>query len=124
LSNRIGNGAAMALGSGVLALALGLSLLPWLWTVALSMALVCLGFFTVHASAAGALNRRLAGSQGRGNSLYVVFYYAGGWLGITLAGQAWERAGWLGVVGQNLAMLVLPLAVGLWERRGRRGVGD
>lgn len=123
LSNRLGSGAAMALGSLILALAILLTLLPWLWSTALALALVCLGFFTVHASAAGALNRRLSGGQGRANSLYVLFYYAGGWLGITLAGQAWEHFGWLGVATQNLAMLALPLAVGLWERKHRGKAG-
>lgn len=121
ISNRLGAGAAMALGSLVLALAVALTLAPSLPAVALGLAGVCLGFFTVHAAAAGALNRRLSAGQGRANSLYVLFYYLGGYLGITLAGALWGWGGWKAVAGQDLVMLILPLGIGLWEMRRRRG---
>ncbi len=120
VSNRLGAGAAMALGSLIFAVAVALTLIPSLAAVALGLAGVCLGFFTVHAAAAGALNRRLSASQGRANSLYVLFYYLGGYLGITLAGAAWGWGGWEAVAGQDLAMLALPLAVGIYEMLRRR----
>lgn len=90
LRNRLGNGATRAAaGSALFALALLVSLLPALWAIVASLAGVCLGLFAVHALAAGALNRRLSGSQGWVNSLYVLFYYLGGTAGINLSGQAW-----------------------------------
>jgi YNFM family putative membrane transporter len=120
ISNRLGAGAALVLGSLVFALAVALTLIPSLPAVALGLAGVCLGFFTVHAAAAGALNRRLKAGQGRANSLYVLFYYLGGYLGITLAGAAWDWGGWKAVASQDLVMLALPLGVGLWEMRRRK----
>jgi YNFM family putative membrane transporter len=119
IANRLGAGMAMAVGAAIFALAVALTLVPSLTAVALGLAGVCLGFFTVHASAAGALNRRLSAGQGRANSLYVLFYYLGGYLGITLAGSAWTWGGWRAVAGQDLVMLALPLGIGLWEARRR-----
>ena len=38
-----------------------------------------------RAAAAGSLNRKLTSSRGRANSLYVLSYYLGGAVGITLS---------------------------------------
>ncbi|MBP2688878.1 MAG: major facilitator superfamily 1, partial [Deltaproteobacteria bacterium] len=65
----------------------------------------------------GALNRKLATSRGRGNSLYVLFYYLGGTAGITASGLAYRRAGWRGVVALVAALLVIPVAAGILEAR-------
>jgi YNFM family putative membrane transporter len=115
LTRRIGGGWTLLLGAAFLVLALLVSLLPSLAAVVLSLALVCAGHFTIHPAATGLLNVRLQGGQGRGNSLYVLIYYLGGWAGITAAGQAWSLWAWPGVAGLCLLVLVLPLAVGLGE---------
>jgi YNFM family putative membrane transporter len=115
LSNRIGNGGTMVLGSAVFALALVLTLIQSLAAVVLALVLVCAGFFSIHAAAAGSLNRRLTGSRGRANSLYVLFYYLGGAAGITLAGYAYSAGGWGGVMGLEMALLLVPLLTGVKE---------
>jgi len=74
----------------------------------------------VHAAALGTLNRRLTGSRGRANSLYVLFYYLGGAAGISTTGSAYSRAGWPGVVGLAIAVLLVPLGVGLYELREQK----
>lgn len=117
LSNRIGNGAAMALGSLVFMVAILLTFIRSMPVVALSLAVVCAGFFTVHAAAAGSLNRRLTSSRGRANSLYVLFYYLGGYAGITLSGYAYLHSGWAGVALLGAAMLLVPLVSGVLEMR-------
>ena len=91
--------------------------LPSLAAVVAGLLMACAGFFTIHAAAVGALNRRLTVGHGRANALYVLFYYMGGWLGITGAGFAFERGGWSAVVGFCATVLVVPLAAGLGERR-------
>ena len=117
VSNRLGNGRSMTVGAVVFALAIGVSFINSLWAVAISLTLVCAGFFTMHASAAGALNRKLTSGRGHANSLYVLFYYLGGYVGITLSGHAYVAAGWHGVATLGLAILTVPAAAGLVEAR-------
>lgn len=121
VSNRIGNGATMAWGAVLFGLALASTLITSLGMMAVSLAGVCAGFFAIHAAAAGALNRNLSGSRGRANSLYVLFYYAGGYCGITVSGYVYRYAGWSAVVALGLAVLLLPLATGLAEGRSSAG---
>ncbi|MBM4283759.1 MAG: MFS transporter [Deltaproteobacteria bacterium] len=122
LSNRLGNGATMALGAVVFAGSLLASLIPAVAMVVASLLGVCAGFFAIHAAAAGSLNRRLSSGRGRANSLYVLSYYLGGALGISLSGVAYGRGGWPGLVALGLATLLLPLAVGLRDRRAEGAV--
>ena len=77
LSNRIGNGGTMVLGSLIFALALTLTLIKTLPAIVAALALVCLSFLAIHAAAAGSLNRKLTANRGRANSLYVLAYYLG-----------------------------------------------
>ncbi len=117
LSNRIGNGRAMMAGAAVFALALLATLVPIMLVIVLALLGICLGFFTIHAAAAGALNRLITSSQGKANSLYVLFYYLGGALGITLNGAAYNHLGWPGVVGVGILTLLLPGSIGWVEQQ-------
>jgi len=123
LSNHIGNGGTMILGSILFALAIALTLIKSLVVILAALILVCGGFFSIHAAAAGSLNRKLTSSRGQANSLYILFYYLGGAAGITLSGHAYGLAGWPGVAALGIAVLALPFATGLAERRQeqRRG---
>ena len=123
LSNRIGNGGTMILGSLLFALAIALTLIKSLVTILAALVLVCAGFFSIHAAAAGSLNRKLTSSRGRANSLYILAYYLGGAAGITLSGYAYGLAGWPGVAALGIAVLALPFATGLAERRQEQGRG-
>ena len=105
----------MVFGSAVLAVAIACTLVPSLKIIAPSLAFICGGFFSIHSSALGTLNRRLTGSRGRANSLYVLFYYLGGAAGISSTGWAYSRAGWHGVVALAIAVLTIPLGVGMYE---------
>src|SRR5713226_3609477 len=120
LSNRLGSGATMAIGSTVLAAAIACTLVPSLAVIAPSLPAICAGFFGVHAAALGTLNRRLTGSRGRANSLYVLFYYLGGAAGISATGWAYSHRGWHGVVALAIAVLSIPLGVGLYELSGQK----
>jgi YNFM family putative membrane transporter len=115
ISNRLGNGVTMILGTIVLSLSLASTHIHSLFAVGLSLAGVCGGFFAIHAAAAGSMNRRLSASQGRANSLYILFYYLGGSAGITVGGQCYQSFGWIGVTVMGLVMLIIPLAVGITE---------
>jgi YNFM family putative membrane transporter len=115
LSNRMGSGATMAMGSLLFAAAIAATLIQSLTVIAASLVAICAGFFSIHAAAVGLLNRRLTSSRGRANSLYVLCYYAGGAAGITASGYAYSSYGWNGAVGLGTVVLLLPLGIGLKE---------
>jgi YNFM family putative membrane transporter len=120
ISNHWGSGVAMAAGTLLLAAGLLLSLAPSMWAKGCALAAICTGYFSVHASAVGAVNQSLVTGRGRANALYVLFYYVGGWMGITSSGIAYSKAGWMGVVTLCLIMLVIPLACGVAHQRKLR----
>lgn len=117
LANRFGNGATMTAGSLLFAASVLLTLAPSIPAIAIALSGACAGFFVVHSSAVGALNRKLDSSRGRANSLYVLFYYLGGAAAITASGCAHQRAGWSGVVALVASLLLIPAAAGFLEAR-------
>ncbi|OQX18802.1 MAG: MFS transporter [Desulfobulbaceae bacterium A2] len=118
LCNRFGSGRTLLAGTALLGASLALILLHAIAPVVLGLFGICSGFFTIHAAAVGALNRKLSQGQGRANALYVLFYYTGGWLGITGAGFAYRNGGWMTVVLGAMLLLLIPLGAGIAERRG------
>jgi len=116
LSDRIGNGLTMVCGAILLTFALLLSLQARVTSIGTALALVCAGYFAIHASAVAALNSRLSGGRGRANALYVLFYYAGGFCGITLSGYAYARGGWPALVAVCALALLVPITCGLLEQ--------
>ena len=104
----------------MLVLGLVLILLPSVVAIISGLLVVCTGFFAVHAAAIGALNRKLSSGQGRANALYVLFYYVGGSIGITVAGIAYESGGWERVISLCIMLVLIPLSAGLFERRSAK----
>ncbi|MBF0527818.1 MAG: MFS transporter [Deltaproteobacteria bacterium] len=117
LANRLGNGTTMILGSLVFGLGLICTLFHSLAAILAGLIFICAGFFAIHSSAAGSLNRKLTGNRGQANSFYVLFYYLGGYAGITASGQAYLRGGWPLLVELGLTVLLLPLIIGVLESR-------
>jgi YNFM family putative membrane transporter len=116
ISNHFGSGNTLIGGTAILGGALAMVLLPSITAVVVGLLGICTGFFTIHAAAVGSLNRKLSKGHGRANALYVLFYYTGGWFGITGSGFAYRSGGWSAVVGLALALLVIPLSAGIGER--------
>jgi len=116
VSNRIGNGRTMALGAVLLGLAMAVTLVKSMIVIAFCLVVSCGGFFGVHASAIGALNSKLTSSQGRANSIYVLFYYLGGAVGITCSGYAYAAMGWNGVIILGCFVLLVPVVTGITEK--------
>jgi YNFM family putative membrane transporter len=119
LSNRFGSGRTLLGGAFLIAVSLGVLLLSSIAAVITGLLVLCAGFFTVHSAAVGALNRRLSSGQGRANALYVLFYYIGGWIGITCSGIVYKLSGWNAVVWLSALFLVVPIAAGIGELRAR-----
>jgi YNFM family putative membrane transporter len=122
ISNRFGGGNTLIVGSIVVGGALTLILQPSIYAVVAGLLGLCAGFFTIHAAAVGALNRMLSSGQGRANALYVLFYYMGGWLGITVCGIAYQEGGWSAVVFFCLILLIIPISAGIGERNIRKHI--
>ena len=123
LSNRVGSGTTIVIGTLMLAVAVAATSTRSLAIIAASLVLMCASFFSIHAAAIGLLNRRLTSSRGRANSLYVLCYYTGGAAGITACGYAYSGYGWQGAVALSAAMLILPLSIGLAEFAHERSMG-
>ena len=119
LSNRVGNGNAMMIGSGLLAGSLLLLLIPTVGAVVLALVGVCCGFFAVHAAAVGALNRKLESSHGRANALYVLSYYLGATIGVSWSSWVYQYYGWELLIAVACAILIVPFLVGMRERHER-----
>ena len=117
ISTRFGSGNTLLVGTVVLGGALMLILLPSITAVILGLLATCAGFFTIHAAAVGSLNRKLSSGQGRANALYVLFYYIGGWLGITGSGFAYKKGGWSALICVSMLLLIIPLSAGISERK-------
>ncbi len=117
LVNRYGGGKTLLAGSALMMMAVVITLAPSLIAIIVGLFVLCAGFFTIHAAAVGALNRRLSNGQGRANALYMLFYYAGGWVGVSLSGLAYDYAGWQGMILFCLLMLLLPVVSGIGEMR-------
>ncbi len=115
MSNRFGSGNTLLFGSAVLAVALWLLIVPSVMAVIVGLMAICAGFFSIHAAAVGALNRRLSSGQGQANALYVMLYYLGGWLGITGTGMVYKLGGWNAFIYISLMLLVIPIGVGITE---------
>jgi YNFM family putative membrane transporter len=120
LSNRFGGGHTLIAATIIEAVALLLLLIPSVTAVIMGLLGVCAGFFTIHAVAVGLLNRKLSRHHGKANAIYMLFYYTGGWFGITGAGFAFERFGWQGVVFFVMCFLAIPLFTGLMENKTTR----
>ena len=122
LSNRFGSGITMAVGAVILAISVMLTLSTSIIVIVIALLGTCVGFFTIHAAAVGALNHRIKSGQGRANALYVLFYYLGGWIGISVCGLVYEYSGWGGAVTLFVMILGLPMAVGLIEHKSSSAV--
>ncbi len=120
ISNHFGSGQTLLVGSGVLGVALLLILLPFLPAIIIGLLGTCGGFFTIHAAAVGSLNRKLQSGQGRANALYVLFYYLGGWLGITGSGFVYKQGGWSALIVGLLLFLIIPISVAVGEYKRDR----
>ena len=93
--------------------------MPSIIAVVFGLLCACSGFFTVHAAAVGSLNRKPSSGQGRASARYVLFYYIGGWPGITGSGFAYKQGMWDEEILILLLLLIMPLAAGIGGRKSR-----
>jgi len=115
LSDHFGSGATLIFGGFFLIVSIILSLTSLLVMMIFSLFCSVVFFFIIHAAAVGCLNRKLSSGQGRANALYVMFYYLGGWIGITVSGILFSTSGWFVVIMFCCLLLIIPLYTGYKE---------
>ena len=127
LADRFGRRSVVPAAVAVMAAGIALTLPGPLWCIVLGLCVLTAGFFAAHGVASGwvAARAQLGGrAVGQAASLYSFWYYVGSSVGGTLAGQAWQDAGWHGVVrlagGSTLAALLLTLVLGRTRSLERR----
>ena len=119
LADRVGRrvvvpGCVVLVGAGI-----ALTLPAPLWWVVAGLCVMTVGFFAAHGVSSGwvAARAQLGGRPvGQAASLYSFWYYVGSSVGGTLAGRAWQDAGWPAVAllagGCALAALLLTVLLG------------
>jgi YNFM family putative membrane transporter len=109
LSNRYPRRLIIAIGLLIALVGIGLTLLPTLPVIVLSLFVLCTGMFTAQATAPALVNALARTNKGGAGALYLMSYYLGGTLGAALPGLAWQRFGWWGVVGASATAMVVAL---------------
>ena len=122
MAQSYGTGITLLFGNTLIGISMALTLLPYTTAIIIGLVVLCTGFFTTHAAAVGSLNKRLTGGQGRANALYVLFYYAGGTVGISISGFAYDLSGWLTMISVCFLVLTIPFFIGFAELRDKSDV--
>lgn len=119
LVEKVGRRFVVPIGCVVTAAGAVLTLATPLAVIVAGLAVMTAGFFTVHGVASGWVPTRAhAGgvASGPAASLYLVAFYAGSSLFGSIAGGAWTWAGWPGVVGLSLTLVLAGTVAAVWLR--------
>lgn len=92
---------------------IALTLFTPLWLVVPGMLIFTFGFFGAHSVASSWIGRRAVKAKGQASSLYLFCYYAGSSVAGTAGGFFWHFAGWNGIGGFIVALLIGALLVAL-----------
>ncbi|MFO2463168.1 MFS transporter [Pseudomonas sp. 15FMM2] len=92
---------------------MALTLFTSLALVILGMLLFTFGFFGAHSVASSWIGRRARQARGQASSLYLFSYYAGSSIAGTAGGVFWHYAGWNGIGGFIVTLLIVALLVAL-----------
>lgn len=109
LAWRFGGREVMGMGIAIAAVGVLTTRVPTVPTVLLGLVILCVGMFTVQATAPAFVNAHALVAKGAAGSLYVSFYYLGASFGSAIPGYAWQIWGWWGVVGTCLGALLISL---------------
>ncbi len=92
---------------------IALTLFTPLWLVVPGMLIFTFGFFGAHSVASSWIGRRALKAKGQASSLYLFSYYVGSSIAGTAGGFFWHYAGWNGIGGFIVALLIVALLVAL-----------
>lgn len=92
-------------------LGVALTLISWLPTILVGIALFTFGFFGGHSIASSLVSKRATHDKAQAASLYLFFYYVGSSIGGTVGGYFFMHNGWTGVVTMIISFLIIGLII-------------
>jgi YNFM family putative membrane transporter len=117
LADRLGRRAVLPAGVVIAVAGLALTAAHSLALIIAGIATLTAGFFAAHSVASSWVGRRAPAAAGQASALYLLAYYAGSSIAGPLAGDAWSRGHWGGVMALAGLLLAAALLVALSLRR-------
>ncbi len=94
---RHGRGRVLSISYALIIAGIVLLVMPWLWTMALGIALVTFGFFGGHSVASSWVGSRAGSIRAEASALYLFSYYLGSSVLGAVGGLAYTAWDWVGV---------------------------
>ncbi|WP_350000103.1 MFS transporter [Stenotrophomonas lacuserhaii] len=115
---RHGRGRVLSISYALIIAGIVLLVMPWLWTMALGIALVTFGFFGGHSVASSWVGSRAGAIRAEASALYLFSYYLGSSVLGAVGGLAYTAWDWAGVCAFTgmLTMIGAGIAWSLWRR--------
>ncbi|MBH0231307.1 MFS transporter [Halobacillus yeomjeoni] len=98
LAGHFGLSKVRLIGTFIFSIGIWMTLMPWLWAVALGLCVLCSGFFTAHSLTASSIGDLVTHHKGSAASLYLVSYYIGVVFGSSALSPIWNAYDWQGLV--------------------------
>ena len=114
------HGSGARFGLAIAAIFLVLTLFAPLTAIAGGIACLTIGFFAGHAVASGWVGRLAREAKGQAAALYLLAYYLGSSVMGSIGGHFWAGAGWGGVAGLVIVLMVVGLVLALKLRARER----
>lgn len=111
IASRVGSRNVLWVVIVLMALGVGLTLSPYLWSVIGGIVFVTIGFFGAHSVLSTWVGRRAGELRAIASSLYLLFYYAGSSFLGTLGGWFFDNFGWNGVLAYMAILLAGALLI-------------
>lgn len=123
-ATRHGRGRVLSICYALIALGIVMLALPWLWSMALGIALVTFGFFGGHSVASSWVGSRAGAMRAEASALYLFAYYFGSSVLGAVGGLAYTAWDWQGVCAFTglLTLTGAGIAWRLWRRPESRAL--
>jgi MFS transporter, YNFM family, putative membrane transport protein len=116
MADTFGRGRVLIASLSIMLAGVVLTLFAPLALIASGIGCLTIGFFAGHAVASSWVGRLAREAKGQAAALYLLAYYLGSSIMGSIGGHFWATAGWPGVAGLVVALLV----AGLWGARTLR----
>jgi len=115
---RHGRGRVLSISYALIIAGIVLLVMPWLWTMALGIALVTFGFFAGHSVASSWVGSRAGAIRAEASALYLFSYYLGSSVLGAVGGLAYTAWDWAGVCAFTGTLTVIGAGIAwrLWRR--------